>query len=273
MNKYCNKYDMDDFQKWAIKFNERLKITDVVREFGADYSTVKKHLLKNKKDLGIVFKEDLEGLGKKFCVRCNKIKSIDEFNELKSSKDGKNYICAGCARDKGKKWYNDNIEYSREYKKKSSKKYRKENPEKVKDSKNKWRKNNAEKHKEGVRRRSKRYRENKKDDIQFKLRNLIRRRLRSLISRKNLTEAIDEHIGCSYSMLVEYLESMFYDNPETLEAMSWNNHSSDGWHIDHIIPLASFDLEDKEQFAKAIHYSNLQPLWAKENLSKGANVA
>jgi hypothetical protein len=54
--------------------------------------------------------------------------------------------------------------------------------------------------------------------------------------------------------------------------MSWGNYGFRGWHIDHIIPLASFDLTDREQFLKACHHTNLQPMWAKENLSKGSKL-
>ena len=55
--------------------------------------------------------------------------------------------------------------------------------------------------------------------------------------------------------------------------MAWGNHSKDGWHIDHIVPLASFDLSDPDQVKQACHYSNLQPLWTEENLQKSDKCA
>jgi hypothetical protein len=54
------------------------------------------------------------------------------------------------------------------------------------------------------------------------------------------------------------------------EGMTWDNWSRTGWHIDHILPLDNFDLADPEQLRRACHYTNLQPLWAKDNLSKGS---
>ncbi len=64
----------------------------------------------------------------------------------------------------------------------------------------------------------------------------------------------------------EHLEKQFK------EGMTWENHGLYGWHIDHIIPCASFDLTDLEQQKKCFHYTNLQPLWAKENLIKGVKI-
>lgn len=73
-----------------------------------------------------------------------------------------------------------------------------------------------------------------------------------------------ELLGCSFSDAKAHLEKQFK------AGMSWENWSLFGWHIDHITPLSSFDLSKPEEQKKAFHYSNLQPLWAEENLKKGA---
>ena len=70
-------------------------------------------------------------------------------------------------------------------------------------------------------------------------------------------------LGCTIEELKLYLAAKFQPG------MSWENWSFAGWHIDHIRPLASFDLTDSAQFKLAVHYTNLQPLWAKDNFSKG----
>jgi len=69
--------------------------------------------------------------------------------------------------------------------------------------------------------------------------------------------------GCDIEYLVEYLEDRFQDG------MNWENHGRDGWHIDHIKPCASFDLTKIGHQKQCFHYTNLQPLWASDNLSKG----
>ena len=71
-----------------------------------------------------------------------------------------------------------------------------------------------------------------------------------------------ELLGCSYSFLRKHLESLFKPG------MNWENHGRRGWHVDHIRPINKFDLSDIDQQKICFHYSNLQPLWWKENLLK-----
>jgi hypothetical protein len=82
-------------------------------------------------------------------------------------------------------------------------------------------------------------------------------------------------LGCSVEQLRIFLENKFYPHPDTGEIMSWENRgrsraNSFGhyWEIDHIQPLSSFDLTDRDQFLMACHYTNLQPLWNRENREK-----
>lgn len=110
------------------------------------------------------------------------------------------------------------------------------------------------------------YTKNRKgNDINFKLTVSLRTRLNSAIRGNYKSGSAVNDLGCSIEELKAHLENRFQ------EGMSWNNWSKDGWHIDHIRPLASFDLTDKEELKKACHYTNLQPLWAEDNLKKGAN--
>ena len=73
-------------------------------------------------------------------------------------------------------------------------------------------------------------------------------------------------LGCTIPELLIHIESQFK------KGMTWSNWGMFGWHIDHIKPLYSFNLSNKEKFLEAVHYTNLQPLWAKENLVKNKNV-
>lgn len=73
-----------------------------------------------------------------------------------------------------------------------------------------------------------------------------------------------EMLGCSVEDLKTKLEAQFQSG------MSWDNYGRTGWHIDHIRPCASFDLSDPMQQAECFHYTNLQPLWALDNMKKGS---
>jgi hypothetical protein len=73
-------------------------------------------------------------------------------------------------------------------------------------------------------------------------------------------------LGCTMAEFVAYIESLWS------AGMTWESWTRDGWHIDHIIPLSAFDLSEEDQVKAACHYTNLRPLWAKDNLRKGAKV-
>lgn len=103
----------------------------------------------------------------------------------------------------------------------------------------------------------------RKTDLDFKLRQYLRSRLAHALRDNQKTGSAIDDLGCSIEDLRKHLESQFTGD------MSWDNYGRKGWHIDHIEPLAKFDLTDREQFLKANHYTNLQPLWWHENISKG----
>lgn len=98
---------------------------------------------------------------------------------------------------------------------------------------------------------------------EYKLANNLRTRINASIRNGSKAGSAVKSLGCSINELKVYLESKF------LDGMSWDNWSRTGWHIDHIIPLSSFDLTDIDQLKAACHFTNLQPLWAKDNLIKG----
>lgn len=100
------------------------------------------------------------------------------------------------------------------------------------------------------------------NDLEFKIKTRIRQRLGKAIKRNYKSSSAIILLGCSISYFKRYLESKFQDN------MTWENYGD--WHMDHIIPLSKFDLTNNEHLLKACHYTNLQPLWAKDNISKGA---
>ena len=189
----------------------------------------------------------LQKEGKRRCRLCNTIKVLDEFHSDSSSKVfyNKKSYCKKCAREKWR------VPYSK--------------TERYKKMKAGWDKTYAQNNKEKINeQRVKKYNTN----VQHKLKVTLRNRIGQALKIKNGTKAYKtvELLGCSLDDFKLYLENKFQDG------MSWNNHAKDGWHIDHVIPLDAFDLTKPEEQLKACHYSNLQPLWAKENLQKNNRI-
>jgi hypothetical protein len=114
-----------------------------------------------------------------------------------------------------------------------------------------------------------RIRESRKTDIRYKLirkyKNRIRKKVRDIIKEKYGT-GYSILLGCSTAEFKSYIENQFK------RGMSWDNYSLEGWHLDHIMPLASFNLENPEEVKKAFHFTNYQPLWAQENLYKSDSI-
>ncbi len=185
----------------------------------------------------------------KFCSGCNTSKKLSDFypkgNNLTSR-------CKSCFR----KYYDENKSKRLDY----AKSYIAKNKEKV----DTYRKQYRQSHRDQERIY---YRKYKKDryhkDLDFRIRCILRSRIRDALQFGRAGSSV-EGLDCSIKELKQHLENQFQPG------MSWENYGE--WHIDHIIPLASFDLSDKKQFRKACHYTNLQPLWKKDNLTKRDSV-
>ena len=182
-------------------------------------------------------------------------------------------------KDYQKDYYNKNKEEITEYKhqwylehKDAIQEYNRVNKEKIKKKAAIYYQNNKEKlsaysreynqtHKEEKRKYKRKYTNNKrKNSIPFKLTCSIRVRMWRVLKRNSKAAHTLELLGCSPIKFKEHLELQFKPN------MSWDNYGK--WHIDHIIPCCTFDLSKNEEQKKCFHYTNLQPLWAIDNLRK-----
>lgn len=139
------------------------------------------------------------------------------------------------------------------------KEYAKENREQLAQYHKEWRAKNLQKTRVYMRTR-------RKNDIQFRLREILRTRQTKALEGGYKTGSFIRDLGCTISQLKFFLEGKF------LEGMSWENYGHDSWHIDHVVPLSFFDLSDRKQFLRAVHYTNLQPLWSVDNLKKGRKI-
>lgn len=183
--------------------------------------------------------------------------------------------CVSCAHKNSQKWYNENPEHFEKYReghKESQlaylKVWRKDNRDYYRDYLANWHKRNPDYDKE----RHERTREQNRpirraylknryaQDPVYRLAQLIRTRLRiSFRHGGYIKDAYTTEImGCSFEYLKEYLEKLFWPG------MTWENLGD--WQIDHKIPMASANtLEDVVRLS---NHTNLQPLWADDNLSK-----
>ena len=165
-----------------------------------------------------------------------------------------------------KQYYLDNKEKISEY----LKQYRLNNKEKINEQKKDYNLKNKKKISEYDKQyfldnKPKRYAyisNKRKTDIAFGLTLILRARLNQALNGKSKSKKTLELLGCTVEYLIQHLEKQFKPG------MTWENRHL--FHIDHIRPCSSFDLTDPKQQLECFNYKNLQPLWAQDNLSKGA---
>ena len=105
---------------------------------------------------------------------------------------------------------------------------------------------------------------NRKENINVRLALNLRHRIWGALKYNYKSISTLKLLGCSLDLLRLHLQSKFQPG------MSFSNYGK--WHIDHIIPCASFDLSKKNEQAKCFHYTNLQPLWAEDNFKKSDKI-
>jgi len=185
----------------------------------------------------------------KKCSKCKELKEFVEFYTDKTTISGYQSNCIVCKKE--------NYTLRRERYKKD---YVENNIELLEYQNNYYKLNKKDRIIYQMKYIRKRY----KDDPIFRfiycLRSRISLAFRSKSWKKNSkTELL---IGQSYNFVKEYIENQF------TEGMTWENYGK--WHIDHILPLASANNE--QEIIKLFHYTNLQPLWAVDNLKKGKKI-
>ena len=191
----------------------------------------------------------------KICSKCGIVKLKSAFYTDKSRKSGLHASCKQCDSD-----------YARHYRrcgkgKESDARYRHSGKKKENDARYK----RSAKFKE-MNNRSRRT--SYATDPQFRMKQILRCRLRNALKHiKRGASALKcartlDMLGCSMEFFMEHIENQFKPG------MTWERYGE--WHVDHIRPCASFDLTKPEEQKICFNYSNLQPLWAVDNMKKGA---
>ena len=243
----------------------------------------------------------------KKCSTCQKTMPLQEFGSDRSKRDGKNSRCKECAREHGRaqhitngenrraavaRWRAKNLDKIKEYAEahraeaaernrkwqemnrtrcaEKSKRYRERHPEKIKAYSQKYWAENAGK----ISEYKKRYRqenphiarqegERRRKNPKYRIEATVRARLHRSVTKPGSCRTF-EALGYTSDELKAHIERQFQ------KGMSWDNYGD--WHIDHILPLSSFEYAttDDAEFKHAWALTNLRPLWADENQAKSS---
>ena len=238
----------------------------------------------------------------KVCSKCKVEKPLTEFYKRNDNKSGFRNDCKDCLSKRKKKYYKENkkehqkrgqkyYQLNKDEIKLRTKKWRENNNEYYKESMKKYFKNNKERllkenkkryelNKEKILEKCKEYRkankqkykeyskeyqkQRRKKDQLFKLKSNLRTRTSQAFRNKGYSKntKTQDMLGVDWEVAKQHIERQFK------KGMSWDNYGE--WHIDHIIPLASANTP--ERLKKLCHYTNLQPMWAVDNLIKSDSI-
>lgn len=182
----------------------------------------------------------------KRCCRCEAVKPYSGFASCRHSILGIVHRCKECDAKAAKERYHADVVAARS---------------KVNSKQSKWRKENPIKAKAMARRRMESL--TPQDRANRNLRKKFREILKA--GMNSTDERLNNFVGCSPKFLFDHIERQFK------RGMTWANYGA-YWHIDHIIPCAAFNQSDPRQVRQCWHFTNLQPLRAKENISKGDRI-
>lgn len=230
----------------------------------------------------------------KTCSKCDLLQPLTNFHRCTQSKDGYSYQCKSCkssykaqqyqkhkevisAKRKQKRLLEPGEEWKRkkqrmienpdlrerycQYTRERAKQYRINNPDKISEYNSR----------PEVRLRKQEANRIRMSRLQDRIAHRLRNRLNKALRNQNRTrqpkyQSTEMLLGCSFVEFTNYIESLWKPG------MSWENYGFYGWHIDHIVPCAAFDLSLESEQAKCFHYTNMQPLWWTENLQKHDSV-
>ena len=193
-------------------------------------------------------------------TKCKKCETTDDNDFTSSYLKYKTAMCKKCRSDYNNKYRKENIEKVKENRREYYQK-KKDSPEWLEERKqylDKWRIDNIQKVRDYDNRV---YRENDNRNIVKKMRARMHMALKfgRGVKKKNTIN----YLGCSIDEFKLYLTSKF------TKGMSWDLLMCGEIHIDHIRPCISFNLKKEEDLKECFHYTNMQPLWAVDNLKKG----
>jgi len=217
-----------------------------------------------------IYKKELAAKGLKHCPKCDKEKSFDGFARAKERKDGYNGHCKECQKNyrirnkemisaTGKKYREENKEYFKEY----SRNYQAVRRHRYATDEEYRKREKANSIKAVYKRRE--------TQPLYRLRERVSTTINKALARNKGGkdgQSVLQYLPYTIEELKEHLENQFQ------EGMTWNNHGVHGWHLDHIIPQSKliYDSMDHPNFQKCWALENLQPLWAKENISKSNKI-